>query len=262
MDASSIARVPVHRALPAGKERKRDGSLRLPQEIGKVHFCVFTPDASRVVGFMVKQPDIAYMVKQPDRFVALDSIKVSDGMLVASASKDAYDARAAERLGLDLDRCIIWTGMDVATESGDVLGYCSDASFDMRTGHVTGFTVSDGSAARALVGSISLPASYVRGYRDGCMVVSDEAASLELSGGAAARAAEATVELSERTREVREKAKASAKKGARVLDDKGSVAVEKGSRALGRQLKKSKGMFSAFKSEFQKASGSKGGRKK
>ena len=46
------------------------------------------------------------------------------------------------------------------------------------------------------------------------------------------------------------------KQGAKVLDEKGSVAVEKGSRALGKQLGKTRGMFSAFKDEFKKASGS------
>ena len=46
------------------------------------------------------------------------------------------------------------------------------------------------------------------------------------------------------------------KKGAKVLDDKGSVAVDKGSRALGKQLGKTRGMFKAFKDEYQKASGS------
>ena len=42
---------------------------------------------------------------------------------------------------------------------------------------------------------------------------------------------------------------------AKVLDDKGSVAVDKGSRALGKQLGKTRGMFKAFKDEYQKASG-------
>ena len=266
MDVSTLVRVPVHRALPEGKERKKDGSLRMPAEIGKIHFAVFTPDGSRVVGFMVKQPDIAYMVKQPDRFVALDSIKVKDGLLVASASKGAYDKAAAARLGVDLDACIIWTGMDVVPESGTTLGYCSDASFNFKTGKVASFAVSDGSAARALVGFMTMPASYLRGYREGCMVVSDEASTLELSGGAAARAAEASVAASEKVKQVGDKATSAVTravdKGVKAYEERGSDMVKKGGRAVGRQLKKSKGMFSAFKSEFQKASGSSGGRKR
>lgn len=255
MDVSSLERVPVHRALPASRERKKDGTLRLPPLIGKIHFAVFTPDAARVVGFMVAQPDIAYMVKQPDRFVALDALKVRDGMLLVPDDKSAFDSRAAERLDIDLDACIIWTGMDVVTESGKQLGYCSDAMFAFKTGKVSSFAVSDGAGARALVGHLQLPPSYVRGYRAGCMVVSDEAASLELSGGAAAKAAEMSVVAGEKARETGKKLADATRKGAKALDAHGSVAVEKGARSLGRQLKKSKGMFSAFKSEFKKASG-------
>ena len=61
---------------------------------------------------------------------------------------------------------------------------------------------------------------------------------------AAAKAAEASVVVGDKV-----------KKGAKVLDDKGSVAVDKGSRALGKQLGKTRGMFKAFKDEYQKASG-------
>ena len=64
------------------------------------------------------------------------------------------------------------------------------------------------------------------------------------SGAAAAKAAEASVVVGDKV-----------KKGAKVLDDKGSVAVDKGSRALGKQLGKTRGMFKAFKDEYQKASG-------
>ena len=60
----------------------------------------------------------------------------------------------------------------------------------------------------------------------------------------AAKAAEASVVVGDKV-----------KKGAKVLDDKGSVAVDKGSRALGKQLGKTRGMFKAFKDEYQKASG-------
>ena len=63
----------------------------------------------------------------------------------------------------------------------------------------------------------------------------------------AAKAAEATVVISDKV-----------KSGARKLDEHGSVAVEKGSRALGKQLGKTKGMFKAFKEEYKKASGSAG----
>ena len=95
----------------------------------------------------------------------------------------------------------------------------------------------------------------LKGYRDGAMIVEDAAANLEFSGGAAAKAAEASVKVAARASEVTAKAKVQAKKGAAVIDEKGSKALDKGSRALGKQLGKTKGMFGAFVSEYKKAAG-------
>ena len=155
-----------------------------------------------------------------------------------------YDAAAAKRLDINLDDCIIWVGMDVRTESGDVVGYCSDVEFKPRSGIVQAFYVTAGAASSVLVGDTQVPPTMLRGYADGAMIVSDEVKSLGYSGGAAAKAAEASVVVGDKV-----------KKGAKVLDDKGSVAVDKGSRALGKQLGKTRGMFKAFKDEYQKASG-------
>ena len=106
------------------------------------------------------------------------------------------------------------------------------------------FYVTAGTASSVLVGDTQMPPTMLRGYADGAMIVSDEVKSLGYSGGAAAKAAEASVVVGDKV-----------KKGAKVLDDKGSVAVDKGSRALGKQLGKTRGMFKAFKDEYQKASG-------
>ena len=65
-----------------------------------------------------------------------------------------------------------------------------------------------------------------------------------LSGGAAAHAAEASVAVSTKV-----------KAGAKVLDDKGSVALDRGSKALGKQLGRTKGMFKSFAAEYKKAAG-------
>lgn len=95
----------------------------------------------------------------------------------------------------------------------------------------------------------------LRGYRDGAMIVSDAALDLEFSGGAAAKAAEASVKVAAKAGEVGAKAKAQAKKGAAIIDDAGSKALDKGSKALGKQLGKTKGMFGSFMSEYKKAAG-------
>ena len=178
--------VKIYRIPPEAKRTRKDGTPRDPKRLGKVHFPVFTADGRSVVGFMVSPPDVAGMIKQPDRFVARDAVRVYEGVIAVDDAKGSYDAAAAKRLGIDLDTCIIWTGMDVVTVQGTKLGYCSDAAFNPKTGAVTSFTLTGGAAAAALLGTIEMPVRYLKGYRDGAMIVDDEAATLELSGGAAA----------------------------------------------------------------------------
>ena len=251
MHAGDFIGVKIYRKPPEGKRTKKDGTPRAPKKIGKIHYPVFTPKGTRVVGFMVRQPDIAGMVKQPDRFVPLDAIGIYEGAVAVDDVKGNFDAGAAKRLGIDLDRCIIWTGMDVRTESGAKVGYCSDVEFKPRSGTVLGYTLTASAASSVLVGDIEMPPEMLRGYADGAMIVDDAVKELGFSGGAAAKAAEASVVVGDKV-----------KKGAKVLDDKGSVAVDKGSRALGKQLGKTRGMFKSFAEEYKKASGSTGSKSK
>ena len=182
--------------------------------------------------------------------------------MVAKEDRAAFDAPAAKRLGIDLDSCLIWTGMDVRTQTGKSVGYCADVDFNGRTGEVLSFILTEGGASNALVGHREMPPSMLKGYRDGAMIVSDDALDLEFSGGAAAKAAEASVKAAAKASEVGAKAKVQVKKGAAVIDEKGSEALDKGSKALGRQLGKTKGMFSSFVSEYKKAAGAPPSKKK
>lgn len=244
MRASDFQGQKVYRIPPADKRANKDGTPRDPKRLGRIHFPVFTPEGTRLVGFMVTPPEVAAMVKLPDRFVALDALSVYEGVLAVADRKDALDDAAARRLGVNLDACLIWTGMDAVTVSGKTLGYCSDASFDPKTGAVEHFALTKGATASALLGDVQMPASLLKGYRDGCMVVDDAAAELEYAGGAAAKAAEVSVAVSTKV-----------KQGAKSFDEKAAPAVEKGTRAVGRQLGKTRGMFTAFKDEFKKAAG-------
>lgn len=210
---------------PKPSRRAQDACARL----GKVHMAVFSPGGSRLVGFTVKQPDVAGMVRRPDLFVALDSWRPTEGGLLVTNGKDSYDERARSRLGIDWDRCIMWTGMDARTVSGRALGYVSDVEFDSQTGSVSSFLVGDGSVAQSLVGSIAVPAAMVRGHEDGFMVVDNAAAQLRPTGGAAAAAGEASA-----------KARVQGAKAARGAGKAASSAVDRGSHALGRALGKAK----------------------
>ena len=244
MLVSDIQGARIYRVPAESKRTNKDGTPREPKRLGRVHFPVFSPDGLTVVGFMVKLPDVAAMIKQPDRFVALDALDVYEGVLAVRDGKENYDDAAAKRLGVNLDECLIWTGMDVLTVSGDKMGYCADCTFSGKTGKVSSFKLTSGSTASMLIGDIEMPASYLKGYRSGAMIVANEVRDLQLSGGAAAKAAEASVVIGDKV-----------KKGAAKLDEHGSKALDKGSRALGKQLGKTKGMFASFAAEYRKAAG-------
>ena len=272
-----MGRLTRQRVFVPGKVSKKAAKAGVdpePKKFGRVHNLVFSPDSRRVVGMMVKRPDIAGMVKQKDRFVPLDAMEVCEGGVLCRGEKADFDDAACKRLGLDLDSCIVWEGADVLTESGKKLGYVMDARFDMTTGEVDCFCAQEGSTASALVGTFDIPAAWVCGWRAGRMIVSDDASTLELSGGLAGRAGEGYAA-----------AKESAKRTAAKVDEKASAAVDKGSHALGgaigrakvagkrmakengvpssgkevgravsKQLGKTKGMFSGFMREFKDAS--------
>ena len=157
MRAGDFVGAKIYRKPTEDKRIKKDGTPRSPKKLGKIHFPVFTPGGTRVVGFMVRQSDIAGMIERPDRFVALDAIGVYEGAIAVDDVKDTYDAAAAKRLDINLDDCIIWVGMDVRTESGDVVGYCSDVEFKPRSGIVQAFYVTAGAASSVLVGDTQVP---------------------------------------------------------------------------------------------------------
>lgn len=251
MLAGDFAGLKVYRLPLDGKRTKKDGTEIELKKLGKVHHTVFAPEGARVVGFMVSLPDIAGMIKQEDRFVALDALDVQEGVLVVKDQRDSFDAAAAKRLGIDLDCCVIWTGMDVLAASGARVGFCADARFSGKTGEVSAFILTEGSASNALVGHREMPPAWLVGYRDGAMIVDDSVLDLEFSGGAAAKAAEVTVHV-----------KAGVKRGAQALDEHGSKALDRSSRALGKQLGKTKGMFGSFVSEYKKAAGTSPKKKK
>ena len=199
-------------------------------KVGKVHNAVFSPDGARVVGFMIKRPDVAGMIKREDAFLAWDSYeRMDEKTLLVSRPDDGMDAAAIKRLQLNWDACIMWAGMDARTVAGKPLGYVSDAEFDEKTGVVSRFLTADGGMARALIGSFVITPDMVRGYADGCMVIDPGDATPQLDGGLAGAAGEGYA-----------RAKA---KGAEVGKKVGAVAgqaVDKGSFALGRALGKAK----------------------
>ncbi len=247
MAKQTMSKLQGTRVYVPGKQSKKQakaGEPASPKKLGKVHNLVFSPNSRVVVGIMVKRPDIAGMVKQDDRFVPLDALKFLDAGVVCRGNNDDFDDAACKRLGIDLDNCIVWSGADVKCENGKFLGYVLDASFDVATGVVDCFSAQEGSTASSLVGNFDIPAAWVVGYSKGRMIVKDSAANLELSGGLAAKAGEATAAAGD-----------AAKKAAHKAGEAASVAVDKGSHGLGKVIGKAKVGVQQAAADFQEASG-------
>ncbi len=245
---SEFAKLRVYVPGKQTKKLDKQGKTASPKKLGKVHNLVFSTNSRKVVGIMVKRPDIAGMVKQDDVFVPLDAIRPFEGGLACRGGKEDLDDAAAKRLGLDLDSCIIWGGADVICESGKFLGYVLDASFDMASGAVDCFSAQEGTTASSLVGTFDIPSAWVLGYDKGRMIVRDQAANLELSGGLAAKAGEATAAATDAAKQAATKAGAAA-----------SVAVDKGSHGLGKMIGHAKAGVAQTVAEFQEASATEGG---
>jgi uncharacterized protein YrrD len=92
------------------------GGRRGTKRIGKVGRAVFHPQTYRLVGYLVKRPDLALVRARSDRFLAFDSFRIIDGAVVGSADYGAWDASACKRLKLNFDACILLEGMPIIAQ--------------------------------------------------------------------------------------------------------------------------------------------------
>ena len=196
----------------------------------------------------------------------------------------ATDKGARKALDLDWDKCVIWVGMPVMTASGDFIGYIDVVTFDRESGAIVRVSTENGAANDALLGKRIIPASYIKGFRrgqgialapmgeyngedpdeateTGAILVADRTLELPIEGGAAAAAGKATAVVTDKAKKGAAKAKVAvdekveqAKPVAKKVAEKTGEAVNEGAFVVGRQLGRTKGMFSAFKEEFDKAS--------
>lgn len=238
--------------------------------MGRVRSVVFHPQANVCVGIMVHRPDAALMFHRSDSFVALDRLVFDGKDIVVDGADDAVDKKAAKRLNIDLDECVIWNGLAVVTKDQERLGYVGQVNFDLETGAVQDVVVFSGAAKDALLGKFVIPSKLIRGFRWGVgdvivlnqneadptddlnlrggLVVAAEARELVTQGGVAAAAGKATAVAGNQVRKVKVKVKPKIDEGIKVA----GKATTKGLYVAGRQVGRSKGMFSAFKDEYKK----------
>ncbi|MEG0072071.1 MAG: PRC-barrel domain protein [Raoultibacter sp.] len=240
------------------------------RRIGKVRRIVFHPQEKRCIGIIIKRPDLLLMFHRKDRFAALDSCDLIDGRVCVSNEPGATDQAACKRLGVDWDECVLWIGLPIIDENGEVFGVVGNTVFNRLTGIVKNIEADKGSAAKALLGTCEIPADMIKGFRrgigaalsqtgqgqpvddtveTGALLVSNEVESLTVEGGLAEKAGEATAVVGDKASKVVAKAKPKVAEAAKITGE----AVNKGAYATGKQISKTKGMFSAFKDEYDKA---------
>lgn len=249
-----------------GRPRKNDPDA--VKKMGRVRACVFHPKLKRCVGFLVKRPDVALMFHRPDMFVAINGYDELDGAIVVREGKDSTDRGACKALGIDLDECVLWVGLPVMCEDGTSFGTVGNIWFHPENGRIESLEVSQGATANTLLGKRHIPADAVKGFKRGmgtalsmgadeddeqelgAILVDDSVKESTLDGGVAETAGAATAVAADKAKRAVDKAKPKVKEATA----KAGEAANRGVYATGRQIGRTKGMFSAFKDEFKKAS--------
>ena len=250
------------------------GGKKGTSSIGKVRRMVFHPRERRVVGFIVKRPDLALMFHRKDLFVQLQGFDMVDGRVVLRQSPDATDKGACKALGIDYDSCVMWEGLPLMTESGETLGMVGTVTFDRETGAISTVLADAGATANTLLGKRVIPASLIKGFRRGigvalssgsdgaeqeddeveygAILVSDAAKDIPAEGSVAEKAGAATAVAVNKVNTTVKPAVSNAAK-------KTTQAVGQGVRAVGKRAEETKDAFSGFKEEYRKAVGPKEG---
>ena len=252
------------------------GGKKGTKRIGKVRRFVFHPKEKRVIGFVVKRPDLLWMFHRADQFVPIDGYDLVDGRVVLRPDAATSGKAACKAMGLNWDECILWVGLPVMTEGGESLGYVGNVTFNRLTGAVDTFETDSGVTSNALLGKRKIPASMMRGFKRGvgaalanmgeegvatdevqlgAILVSNEAADLDAEGGVAEKAGQATAVAMDKVHSATEAAKPMVSKAAAATGE----AVNKGAYATGKQISRSTHMFQDFKDEYKKAVGTSDG---
>lgn len=282
MDTKSLANRKVWVSHPT---KNNPDAIR---KIGRIHSFVFHPSKPQLVGFLVKRPDIALMFRRKELFVAFNGFDLFDDVILRDDPK-SLGRGATKALGINLDQCTIWVGLPVICVDGTSLGLVENVVFDDKTGRVQSVVVSGGATANALLGRREIPGEMVKGFRRGmgaklvvgdgayaesdddeaggdtdanmlgAIMVDNEAAAIEAVGGVAEKAGETTAVAADKAKKTYKKVVRKVKPVADEAAEKAGnlaktadEAAQKGAYITGRQIGRTKGMFSNFKKEFDR----------
>lgn len=247
------------------------GGKKGTKRIGKVRHFVFHPTQRRVLGFLVKRPDLLLMFRRKDLFVPLDGFEWEDGRIVLPYSKDkkaSTGPAVCKQLGVEWDKCTMWEGMPILTEDGEPFGRVGTIEFMKSSGKVVSITADQGAMDKALLGALQIPVTMIKGFRlglgdtvvtngmesedddvqTGAILVSNDVRDLKVEGGLADKAGKQAAIAKHQWHQTKEAAKPAMKKAADTAED---LSV-KGAYFTGQQVSKTKTMFSDFKKEYDK----------
>lgn len=236
------------------------------RRVGKVHAAIFHPQERKVIGFTIKRPDIALMFHRSEKVMPVDGFDMNeDGHLLVDERNLVSGKALAKRFQVKWDECLIWQGMPLMTEDGQAVGYVGDVVFSTADGTVQSLSIDKGGTHNVLIGKASIDASEVKGFQlgvggklntvdegdflQGAMIVSNEVLAIEPEGGLAEKAGAASAKAADAIGKKVEKAKPAVSEATH----KAGEAVNKGAFKLGEKLGETRGMFSNFKEEYQKA---------
>ncbi len=250
-------------------ERPRKNDPDATKKVGRIRAFVFHPKEPRCVGFLIKRPDVALMFHRKELFVAFNGFHIQDGDIILNDAPGSKDKSACKALGINLDECVIWVGLPAITQDGTNLGYVDDVTFSAETGRVLGVTLTQGATAKALLGQRTLTPDQICGFKRGigtqlymaddddanalgALVVKDSAKEQAVEGGVAEKAGEATAVAADKAQRTYAKVKTQAEPKVKDAAKAAGEAVQKGAFVTGRQIGRTKGMFSNFADEFKK----------
>ena len=239
------------------------------KKMGRVHAVVFHPTEARCVGLLVKRPDLALMFHRSDIFVAFNGFTEEGKTLLIKEDPKATDKGACKALGINLDTCVVWLGLAVMDEDGTNFGTVGDVVFDTKTGKVDYLVVSQGATANTLLGTRRVPGDKIRGFRRGmgtqlymaddddkralgAILVDGSVKEIAVEGGVAETAGEATAVIGDKAKKSYKRVVKKVKPKAQEAGKAASEVIDKGVYATGKQIGRTKGMFSNFAEEFKK----------
>lgn len=226
------------------------------QKIGRIVQIVGHPDELRLVGVLVKRPDFLWMFPRKDLFVALDALEQRGDRLCIIPSDNAVGTKALKARSLDWERCILYVGLPIQDEQGNSYGSIEELSFNAQTGNIQTITPSTKALDLLLLGKKSIDASCVQGVK-----ITDEAALVlrledlaihEEEGLAATMGAAYYGKVKPQAKAVIETMSSTSKAQDERVEQFDKT-LQSAAYKTGAQLAKTKGMFSAFAEEFNKA---------